>query len=143
MDSPTSSESSEAGRMRPSPLAREGGAKRRMRGPARSAAMQRAYRRRPLIRPRFRRVHLLPQGEKGFAEPSPMSPNHHQYVASGIDALRSSMKARIPSSFAGSSGGASYSASIVFHKALARVAASFDPSSIHCSTELLSATLER
>ncbi len=40
----------------PSPLAGEGGAKRRMRGSSRGA---------PLIRLGLRPIHLLPQGEKG------------------------------------------------------------------------------
>ena len=44
---------------------------------------------------------------------------------------------------AGSSGGASYSRSIRFQMALARWAASSEPSSSHCSKELLSAVSER
>ena len=47
---------------------------RRMRGPARGAAMKRDLRRRPLIRPRFQRVHLLPQGEKAASAPSSPQP---------------------------------------------------------------------
>lgn len=56
-----------------------------------------------------------------------------QYHASSIDVFLRVMKSCSASSMPGSSGGASYSASIVFQRLLARVAASTEPAACHFS----------
>ncbi len=64
---------------------------------------------------------------------APARQDGHQTSESGMDALVRAMKSSRASSIAGSSGGASYSASCFFQMALARWAASREPSSCHCS----------